>query len=800
MGRRASGNADPSSLAAAAWIRPAEPAAGEPGQRPAHVLRRTFVLEGEVADATITATAHGLIEVFVNGSRIGDDELVPGFTAYRARLQVFAWDVAEYLVDGENRIEVLLSDGWFRGRHGFERRADGFGTETALLLGLDGTTADGGVLRLVSDGSWMSAASHITRADLMDGQTVDFRLLDDDGELTTPWSSVSIAQGGIYDDRQRLIAPSAEPVRRIEELAPRTITSPRPGTAVVDFGQNINGWVRLGSLGPRDTHLVLTHGEVIDASGLVSTENLRAFLFATGELLPAGQVDEVISSGRAGEIFEPRHTTHGFRYVQLDGLPGELGADDIRAVVVHSDLRPVGTFSSSDSSLNALHEAGRWSFRGNACEIPTDCPQRERSGFTGDWQIFAGTAAQLYDVKSFSEKWLADLAADQWDDGRVPTVTPNPAGNQPSGVFFEDLSAGSAGWGDAAVIVPWELWRAYGDLESLRRQLPSMRAWVDYAARSAASQRHPARVAARPHPAPWEEFLWDSGFHFGEWLEPGEVPRPDAQADHSIVATAFLHRSATLLADSAAVLGETKIEADYRVVADGARNAWQQEFLTPSGRLTLEKQAHYARALAFGLIPAPLRPAAAARLAELIAENQGHLGTGFLSTGQLLPALADNGQADRAYEVLQSHGVPSWLGMLDEGATTVWEWWDGIDGSTVRGSLNHYSKAAVLSFLYTHVAGIRLGERPGVDEAAYRRVTISPVVGGGLTWAAASIETPRGSIASAWRLTEGEFVLDVRIPPGTLATVELPDGTVAEADGGEHTFTAALPTRMRADA
>ena len=196
MGRTASGNADPLRLAAAAWIRPAEPVAGEPGQRPAHALRRTFVIEGQVADATITATAHGLIEIFVNGSRVGDEELVPGFTAYRARLQVFAWDVAEYLVDGENRIEVLLSDGWFGGRHGSARRADGFGTETALLLSLDGTTADGGVLRLVSDGSWTSAASHITRADLMDGQAVDFRLLDDAGELTAPWSSVSIAQGG----------------------------------------------------------------------------------------------------------------------------------------------------------------------------------------------------------------------------------------------------------------------------------------------------------------------------------------------------------------------------------------------------------------------------------------------------------------------------------------------------------------------------------------------------------------------------------------------------------------------------
>jgi alpha-L-rhamnosidase len=499
-------------------------------------------------------------------------------------------------------------------------------------------------------------------------------------------------------------------VRRIETIEPVSVAFPGPGTAVVDFGQNLNGWVRLTDLGPRNTHLTLTHGEVVDGTGLVSTENLRAFLFATGDLLPAGQVDEVISSGRAGEVFEPRHTTHGFRYVQVDGCAGEVDPASIHAVVVHSDLVRTGSFVCSNDDLNALHEAGVWSFRGNACEIPTDCPQRERSGFTGDWQVFVPTAALVYDVQAFSEKWLANLAADQWADGRVPTVTPNPAGDGPSGVHFEDLAAGSAGWGDAAVIVPWELWRAYGNLANLRDRLPSMRAWVDDAAGTAAGQRHPARVEERPDAAPSERFLWDTGFHFGEWLEPGVRPRPDPSADHGIVATAFLHRSAELVARAAALLAEPAIEATYRGIADGARDAWRREFLAADGRLTIESQANYARGLAFGLIPPALRSAAAGCLAELVAETAGHLGTGFLSTGQLLPALADHGQAEQAYALLQSRGVPSWLGMLDAGATTVWEWWDGVDDGAVRGSLNHYSKAAVLSFLYTHVTGIRLAE------------------------------------------------------------------------------------------
>ena len=271
----------------------------------------------------------------------------------------------------------------------------------------------------------------------------------------------------------------------------------------------------------------------------------------------------------------------------------------------------------------ALHEAVRWSLRGNVCDIPTDCPQRERSGFTGDWQVFVATAALLYDVKEFSERWLRDLAADQWADGRVPTVVPNPAGDRPSGVVFEDAAAGSAGWGDAAVIVPWELWRAYGDLDVLREQLPAMCRWVDYAAARAAGDRHPDRAARRPVPAAHEHALLDTGFHFGEWLEPGVPPRPDPAADHGIVATAYLHRSAHLLARTGALLGLPDVEQRYAALAEAARDAWQREYVGADGCLTEESQAHYVRALAFDLLPPAQRTAAAARLVELIAERGG---------------------------------------------------------------------------------------------------------------------------------------------------------------------------------
>ena len=586
------------SVAGAAGSDPSNASFPMPGTGPPTRSGVDFTLGVAPDAATLVVTAHGLVEVFLNGARVGDDELVPGFTSYRKRLQVFTYDVAGLLRPGANRVEVLLSDGWFRGRHGFERRPDGFGDETALLLAIEA----GAVAR--RDGCLVAVASephHPRRPHGRAGSrlpacrrrpTVDAGHRRDGRALRRPRS----AGRGIRCPR----APRSRRSRLPPCHAPAT-----EGTVVVDVGRNINGWLRIDDLGPRDTHLTLTHGEVLDADGLVSMENLRAFVFATGERLPAGQVDEVISAGRAGDVFEPRHTTHGFRYVQIDGVPSGWDASAVRAVVVHSDLRPVGEFACSDERLNALHELARRSFLGNACDIPTDCPQRERSGFTGDWQVFVDAAAMLYDVEAFSAKWLDDLAADQWADGRVPTVIPNPAGDGPSGVVFEDMSAGSAGWGDAAVLVPWELWRHYGDLDALRGACRRCGGGSSTRRARRPASRHPDRAAARPEAAPHEEFLWDTGFHFGEWLEPGVPPRPDPTVDHSIVATAFLHRSARLLAASAALVGDDEPRRlGERRRRWCARRVARRSSSSRPGRLSIESQANYARGLAFELFDA----------------------------------------------------------------------------------------------------------------------------------------------------------------------------------------------------
>ena len=467
-------------------------------------------------------------------------------------------------------------------------------------------------------------------------------------------------------------------------------------------------------------------------------------------------------------------------------------------IVVHSDLRPTGDFASSDERLNDLHELARQSLLGNACDIPTDCPQRERSGFTGDWQVFVDTAAMLYDVDGFSAKWLDDLAADQWADGRVPTVIPNPAGDGPSGIVFEDMSAGSAGWGDAAVLVPWELWRHYGDLDALRERLPSMRKWVEYAAGAA------ARVAA-------------SGSRFGA-ARGGTARGVPVGQRVPLRRVARARGAAAAGSDRGPQHRRDGVPAPLSAAARRERGAHRfprargiGHMVSPTVRarpggpsssppLVASRSSHRrtTRVGSPSSCSTPTRaPLAAARLAELIADAGGHLGTGFLSTGQLLPVLADHGQTEVAYATLLSTGSPSWLGMLEQGATTAWEWWDAIgDDGAVRGSLNHYSKAAVVVFLYT--ARRRHPSRRGSADAAaagFRRVRIAPVPGGGLTWARASIDTPGGPVRSEWRIDERVLTLEVELPDGTAASISLPDGTTRRVGRGIHSFTSVVPRK-----
>jgi len=509
--------------------------------------------------------------------------------------------------------------------------------------------------------------------------------------------------------------------------------------------------------------------------------------------LPAGQVDQVVSAGILGDVFEPRHTTHGFRYVRIDGHPRDLTPGDVRGVVVHTDMRRTGWFSCSDERVGRLHDAAVWSLRDNACDIPTDCPHRERAGWTGDWQLYLPTAAFLFDVAGFSAKWLRDVAADQWPDGTVSNISPTArAEGRNSPIAFLN---GSAGWGDAAIIVPWELYRAYGDVTILQEMWPTMVAWLDRAERIAGTQRHPDRAVRRPQAASHEKYLWDSGFHWGEWLEPGGDPgeiATFAAADKGDVATAYFAHSAGLMAQIADMLGREADAARYQLLAGRVRAAWQSEYLTVEGRIDPDTQANHVRALAFDLVPSELRAGTADRLVTLIEQADMHLGTGFLATPLLLPVLADTGHLDVAYRLLMQDTAPSWLAMIDRGATTMWERWDGVAPDGVPSeSLNHYSKGAVISFLHRYSAGIRLLDgHPG-----YQQFRVQPRPGGGLTWVTASHESPFGVIESAWRIDGRTFRLTVVVPDGTMAEVVLPDGHTELAGPGRHCFSAVAPSR-----
>lgn len=770
----------------AEWIEPGRMPEGPAGGRAAALLRFEFAVDRPVVSARLHATAQGLYEAFLDGERVGDAELTPGWTQYDARLQVQTYEVT--VAEGRHALAVVLADGWFRGQTGITRAADQWGDRIAVLAQLSLTHDDGSVTLLGTGPGWRSATGHVTAADLIAGETWDLRALprgwDAPGFDDSGWDAVQVVQHGLAG----LVDSPAPPVRRVEELAPVSVTRLDADRQVVDLGQNVNGWVRLTDLGPAGTTVTLTHGEWLGPDGDVTTDHLRPAVPFLPHPLPAGQVDVVTSAGVPGDVFEPRRTTHGFRYVRIEGHPNDLTVDDVRGVVVHTDMCRTGWFACSDERVTRFHEAAVWSLRDNACDVPTDCPHRERAGWTGDWQLYVPTAAYLYDVAGFSTKWLRDVAVDQWPDGTVANMSPSTRGEGREGpVAFLN---GSAGWGDAAVIVPWELYRAYGDTGVLAELWPTMVRWLDRVERLARDGRHPARAQRRPDPLPHERYLVDTGFHWGEWLVPGEeiadFPAWVA-ADKGEVATAYYAYSARLVARIATLLGRDDDAARYGELAERAREAWQIEYLDAEGRLVPDTQADHVRALAFDLVPAALRPAVAERLVELVRKAGTHLGTGFLATPYLLPVLADTGHLDVAYELLLQDSEPSWLVMVDRGATTVWERWNGVDADGVpHESLNHYSKGAVVSFLHRYTAGLEL------LDPAHRRFRVRPRPGGGLTWAETAHESPHGRIEVAWRRDGDRFDLRVAVPAGTEAEVVLPDGTTRVAAPGEHEYTSTM--------
>ncbi len=724
------------------WIAsPLEPT-GQPAPSP--LLRREFHVATGLAEARLYITALGLYEAWLNGHRVGEDLFTPGWTSYSKRLQYQAYDVTPLLREGRNAIGAVLGDGWYRGYLAFAGRRNLYGERRALLAMLRLRYSNGTVETISTDSSWKTSTGPILDSDLYMGETYDARLelagWAEPGFDDTGWGPVETLQRNL-----RLVSTVGPPVRRIEEVQPsRLITTPA-GETVVDFGQNLVGWVRIRVQGPAGSRVRLQHAEVLDSNGNFYTENLRA----------AKQEVTYILKGQGTEEYEPHFTFQGFRYVRVAEFPGSPTPGNFTAVVVHSSMAQTGTFECSDPLINQLQHNIVWGQKGNFLDVPTDCPQRdERLGWTGDAQVFVRTAAFNMDVAAFFTKWLRDLAADQTEDGRVPYVVP-------------DVLNGfaSAGWGDAATIVPWALYVRYGDRRLLAEQYPSMKAWVEFIARTA-GDRH----------------LWDTGFHFGDWLSAtyNDWSFPAAVTDKDLIATAFFAHSTDLVRQAAEVLGKSEDAKHYHERFQRIAAAFRREFLTPNGRLSPSTQTAYALALRFGLLEKEQEKEAARRLVADIRQKGNHLSTGFLGTPHLCHVLTDHGYLDVAYTLLHQDTYPSWLYPVKKGATTIWERWDGIrpDGSfqdAGMNSFNHYAYGAIGEWLYEVVAGIR----PDPTEPGYRHVRIEPRPGGRLTWARATLEAMTGRIESGWSVTEGETRVDVRIPPGSRATIVLPG--VAEA-------------------
>ena len=732
----------------AEWIEPAWQEDPKISQ-PAPMLRREFKLTGAIERARAYVTSHGLYELHLNGQRVGDQVLTPGWTSYNKQLQYQTYDVASLLRSGDNAVGAMLGDGWYRGNLAWEEKRNIYGQRLGLLLQIEVVYRDGRREIVGSDAAWKGATGPIRMSEIYHGETYDARL-EKPGWTTAgfndaDWTPVRTAT----HSKSILTAPAGPPVRRIEEIKPVRIFRTPAGETVVDFGQNLVGWVRLNVQGPAGATIRIRHAEVLDKAGNFYTENLRAARATLTYTLKGG----------GPESYEPHFTFFGYRYVAVEGWPGELTPAGLTSVVVHSDMARTSEFETDDALINQLHRNILWGQKGNFVDVPTDCPQRdERLGWTGDAQVFARTAAFNMDVAAFFTKWLRDVAFDQYATGSVPFVIPDVLGTN------EKPAGGSAAWGDAAVIIPWAMYQSYGDRRFLEEQYPSMVRWVAY-------QRQRAG----------EDCIWDGDFHFGDWLAFATTRSdyPGATTSKELIATAMFAHSTDLLARAARVLGKTEDAAGYAAQLEKIRAAFRREFVTETARVGESTQTAYALALQFDLLPESMRPAAAERLAKEIRERK-HLTTGFVGTPYLCHVLSRYGYLDEAYLLLKRQEYPSWLYPVKQGATTIWERWDGQkpDGTFQdkgMNSFNHYAYGAIGEWMYRVMAGIE------IDPAApgYKRIRIQPQPGGGFASVKASHETMYGRVASAWTIRAGRFELAVEIPPNTKATVRLPKAALA---------------------
>jgi alpha-L-rhamnosidase len=703
---------------------------------PVPYLRHGFDLGKPVASGRLYVSALGLYEAHINGARVGNDDFTPGWTDYNKRVQYQTYDVTSMLHQGGNVIGALLGDGWYSGNIGFAG-THVYGQRPWFLGQLQVTYTDGTTQTVGTDGTWKTASSPLLSSDIYAGETYDARTEQPNWDRTGfddhAWGSVATNT----TVSPNLVTQAGPPVRVDTVLHPMRRTEPKPGVFIFDLGQNMVGWNRLTVSGAAGTTVTMRNGEVLNPDGTLYTANLRA----------AVDTDHYTLKGGGTETYEPRFTYRGYRYVEVTGYPGTPGLDSVAGVVAHADAPPNGTLNTSDPLINQIQHNIVWGQKGNFFSVPTDCPQRdERLGWTGDIAAFAPTSTFNMNADTFLAKFTTDLADDQTSEGAFTDVAPAVA-----------AGSGTAGWGDAGVIIPFTLWQRYGDLQVVRDRYPAMKKWIDYLKAHSTGLIRPAQG-------------------YGDWLNVGD----DTPLD--LIGTAYFAHSVDLVAQLADAIGDPAAAASYRTLWGQIRDAFDAKYVKSDGTVGGGSQTAQVLALSDNLLPAGQVTPAAGKLVANIAAHGGHLTTGFLGTGELLPTLTKTGHNDVAYQILRQTTFPSWGYEIGKGGTTIWERWDGIktDGTfndPGMNSFNHYGLGSVGDWMYQNIAGITAAA-PG-----YRRVVIQPRPGGSLRWASASYDSGYGDITSRWRTSGDTFTLDVTVPVNTTAEVRVPDrgaGRVAQ--------------------
>lgn len=733
---------------------------------PVDCFRSRFSLSGQVKRARLYASARGVYDVSVNGKRLEDFILAPGMTDYRKRIQYHTYDVTKML-SGENVLELRLADGWYRGSCAAYGVTHVYGTQTSVIAQLEITLADGTVQTICTDSTWnWSNDGPIRFADLKDGEIYNA------AELPSFYGMAKTVKGGV-----NLAASNNVPVREKERFGAKLL-----GNKVLDFGQNIAGYLEFAVKGKPGQKIKLVCGEVLDADGNVDLSGIQEARPAkgwsqmslvkkllknkvSGEVNPTPRQEVVFICSGGEDHYKTSFAVFGFRYAQIE-TDVTIDPSAFTAIAVYSNMEQTGDFICSDEQVNKLLENTRWSMKGNFMDLPTDCPTRERLGWTGDAQIFFDTGAYLMNTAPFFRKWLTDMTDAQYKNGLLPAVLPY------QGVEMMYKATGSSvGWADAVYLIPYRYYLRYGDKDILVRNWSMIERYADYLM-THLGQTDKKAAKDNPHNA----CTYEKGVHLGEWLEPEEFRDQvyGAQAKHPEECTAYLYYAMQTIGTIADLLGNTDMVKRCAATAKGAKAAYDALFVQ-TGTLDTNRQAKLVRPLALGLLDGAAKEHAVQRLVQAIEDYRYRVGTGFLSTPFLLPVLAEAGKTETAYKMLENTEKPGWLAEVLDGATTVWENWEG------NLSQNHYSPGAVCQWLFESVAGIRVdGEN---------RFTIAPVPGGTLTYAQASYHSVYGEIYSRWEKTNEGLCFTVTIPANTTAEIRLPNGTLHSAKAGSYSFT-----------